>query len=301
MSFMDSSYMTNRSTRNGLGLMLPAIISKTQNSPNVHNKGVLKEDATYRYNIVNGTKSTYQRTSKPETFLRNGTEDFRKTHFMTVQGNGRLGNQMFQFAALLGVSALHNYAPFVAPHHKPMQIFYLAQARVITMVNAHRHREERAGAFDPRIKNLSHSKNWTIQGYFQSWKYFDHVAKDVRNVFRFKADLYQKAFTKLKALNASVTVGVHIRRGDMNSKRGLSRGYNVEEESFIKKALSYFRFKFKNPVFVLIGDDATWMRLKVNYADVKIAPSGNAGADRYVWLVGRLFSGGRDCVLPGLS
>ncbi|XP_033725793.1 galactoside 2-alpha-L-fucosyltransferase 2-like [Pecten maximus] len=275
ISFMESSYVVNSTSRKTFGWMSPAIINKHTRFPNVSNN--VTTGTTTHSNTR--TNSINRISFPPKVVSKNKTDDFRKTHFMTVHGNGRLGNQMFQFAALLGASAFHKYSPFVAPKNKLMQVFDIAEARVINMINVQGHGEDRAGVFDKRIQTLSHSKNWTLQGYFQSWRYFDHVANDVRNAFRFKHDIYHKAFTKLKTLTASVMVGVHVRRGDMNSKRELSRGYNVADETFVIKALNYFRSKYKNPVFVMIGDDAAWMRSKFNYGDVHIATSGSAGAD----------------------
>ncbi|XP_060074773.1 galactoside alpha-(1,2)-fucosyltransferase 2-like [Ylistrum balloti] len=268
----------NNSSRKTLGWMSPAVISKKTIGSSFRDK--LQGNSTLpTSSIAVGTQRQNKREFSQNVFLKNKKEDFRKTHFMTVEGKGRLGNQMFQFAALLGVSALHNYLPFVPPNHRIAQFFDIAEVRVIKMLNSQGHGEERAGAFDSRIHQLSHSKNWTLHGYFQSWKYFDHIANDVRKAFRFKPSIFHKAFTKLKALNASITVGVHIRRGDMNSKIELSRGYNVADEIFVKKALTFFRSKLKNPIFVMIGDDAAWMMSKFSYADIKIATSGSAAVD----------------------
>lgn len=250
------------------GWMAPTRISNTRN---------VSKDSI----ILNGTTDIPSNITVPTTqsSLDAIQKEFIRTHLMTSQGNGRLGNQMFQFAALLGVSAMHGYTPFVSPGHRLTQVFDIRHTRVVTMVNGQGYGESRAGAFDTKIQNLSHAKNWTLQGYYQSWKYFSHVADDVRKDFRFKRDIYQKAFTKLNILKSNILVGVHIRRGDMNSKRELSRGYNVADETFISKAFDYFRSKFKHPKFVVIGDDMTWMRLKVKGKDITIATSGNAGVD----------------------
>ncbi|XP_069102370.1 galactoside alpha-(1,2)-fucosyltransferase 2-like [Argopecten irradians] len=274
MTFRESSYIVNKTTNSSkaFGWIKPAVIGR-QNTSGILNIASSTTQANKGINPTVGDPHT------PTTQHSTKIDDFSRTHYMTVQGNGRLGNQMFQFAALLGVSALHKYTPFVAPNNKLMQVFDIAEARVVNMINYKGHVEERAGAFDRRVHNLSHARNWTLQGYYQSWKYFDHVSNYVRNAFKFKSDIHHKALTKLNTINASVFVGVHVRRGDMNSKRELSRGYNVADESYVIKAINYFRSKYKNPVFVMVGDDGAWMRSKFNFNDVHISTSGSAGGD----------------------
>jgi hypothetical protein len=45
--------------------------------------------------------SNEQRTTVRQSEVKQDIEKFKRNHFMTVNGDGRLGNQMFQVASLI--------------------------------------------------------------------------------------------------------------------------------------------------------------------------------------------------------
>lgn len=200
---------------------------------------------------------------------------------MTFSGIGRLGNQMFEVAALIGTAIRHNYTPFVSTGHRINNVFDIKYAQNIDMTNTAVMDEDRAGAYTSRVESLSHDKNWTLHGYFQSWKYFNHCRNEIVSVFNFKPNIKRIAVEVLKTINAKgrPLVGVHVRRTDMATSRENHRGYNVATPEYVAKALSYFRNHTSSPMFVIVSDDRSWSTTHANGPDVVYAGTGNPETD----------------------
>jgi hypothetical protein len=126
-------------------------------------------------------------------------------------GMGRLGNQMFIYAALLGIAAMNNMTPVYTGGYNPMHNTFKS---LVAIDNARIARP--AGASTEQLNEVS---NWIydnryellhrslavevhITGYFQSWKYFSHIEPVVRRQFTFK-DAYVQVATEFlrKAAN----------------------------------------------------------------------------------------------------
>lgn len=215
---------------------------------------------------------------------KNGTDDseaFRNSHIMISTGNGRLGNKMFEFASLLGIAKRHNYKPMILRRNSLLQTFDISQVTDRQPVNLKGLGERGAGVYDVSMETLSHDKNYSLGGFYQSWKYFDFMSQEVRNTFKFKSSFRDKAQQALTSLNIgrNLTIGVHVRRGDMNSKRELSRGYNVATREYFLKAFKYFRDKFKHLLFLVVSDDLNWCRSNIKDSDVRFVATGSAGSD----------------------
>lgn len=221
--------------------------------------------------------------SRPSMVIRTNQtmKDFRETHFMTVSGNGRLGNQMFEFASLIGTACRHNYTPFISSRNRLHLVFELNVPRDINLINSASIGESKSNTYNKKLEYLDHSKNWTLNGYFQSWRYFDHCKADVLKSFKFKPNIKRKATEVLKTINAKgrPLVFVHIRRGDMAVARELKRGYNVATPEYLTKALAHFRRVLKSPMFLVISDDQNWSKTYVNGKDVVYAGTRNAEVD----------------------
>ena len=193
------------------------------------------------------------------------SEKFRNSHKMQISGNGRLGNKMFQLASLIGVCAMHGYKPVIFHGNSLLRVFNINIETIgnSKLTNTEVYSEQfGAGIYDKKIEKLNLNKNATLNGYFQSWKYFAHVEDDVRKAFTFSGGIRNKVKERLAKLNIGdrPTVGVHIRRGDMNTGRELQRGYNIASKEYLLRAVEHFRTKYKNPVFYVVSDDMRWSR-----------------------------------------
>lgn len=247
-------------------------------------RGMVATDV-YRYQPSGTAKfSTDHVTISKITMLfnsRESTETFRNSHIMICTGNGRLGNKMFEFASLLGIAKRHNYKPMILRGNSLLQVFDINQVTNTQPKNIKGVGERGAGVYDKSLESLKHDMNYSLGGFYQSWKYFDFIRDEVRKSFKFRASHFDKARQTQISLNVGdkLTVGVHVRRGDMNSKRELSRGYNVATKEYFTKAFQYFRDRFKHLMFLVVSDDLTWCKNNMKGDDVKYVSTGSAGSD----------------------
>lgn|GEM_PF-173604 len=106
-----------------------------------------------------------------------------------------------------------------------------------------------------------------LEGYFQSEKYF----LDLFHILRLKFTLHPTLSEEINSLiylidNMSSPISLHIRRGDYISNRHAARIFNVCNETYYYKALSYF-YDFIGEEFELVvfTDDPDWARSKVKH------------------------------------
>ena len=124
---------------------------------------------------------------------------------MTVAFNhlgklGQLGNQMFQYAAIKGISTKIG-SDFIIPDHKeifddgignkyPILIhdaFNLDGKR--GMLQTQDYIQETTFHFEEKFFNISPSTNVSLWGFFQTEKYFKHIEDDIRKDLTFKDEI----------------------------------------------------------------------------------------------------------------
>lgn len=221
--------------------------------------------------------SNEQRITIRPSEVKQDIEKFKRNHFMTVNGDGRLGNQMFQVASLIGTAFRYNYTPIIPPRYRLLNnSFDLLQPQDIHMNNAGIFHEEKSGTYDINIESLSYGKNWTLNGYFQSWKYFHNYREKILALFKFNDRIKSKAIEVLKGLvtDGRTSVGVHVRRGDKAQPGEQKLGNSVATSLYMMKALHFFRKNITNPIFVVVSDDRLWPRAHVKGPDIVCAVTG---------------------------
>lgn len=151
--------------------------------------------------------------------------------------------------------------------------------------------EKRACAFDKETFSFSSSKTVKLKAYLQSWKYFIKSEKSIRQQFKFKSEVQEKAQKlingyydyNLKARKNLTIVGVHLRRGDYLNGNNIKYGYVVATNSYIDKAMTYMRTKFSNCLFlVFTGNDKEaikWREENVRGDDVIHVPANDRIVD----------------------
>eukprot|EP01067_Filipodium_phascolosomae_P002727 Filipodium_phascolosomae@DN2478_c0_g1_i1.p1 len=183
---------------------------------------------------------------------------------------GRIGNVMFQYAMCLGFAARYNLTPVIPEKHPFRKIF---QTKMMTMTESEfaitkfRQYAEaggRAGVYDDGVNYLDKSTNIIFSGYFQVFRYFDEVKDTVREHFKFHPEIQEKELLFLLnsvpqfAGRKITVVGMHIRRGDMASTYNRNFGYTLADEAYLKRAMRYFRRRYKRIYFVVCSDDIPW-------------------------------------------
>ena len=125
---------------------------------------------------------------------------------------------------------------------------------------------ERAyGTYDASLENLP-AANTVLTGYYQSWKYFQDYASEVREQLMFRSRFLTPANEFLRSIprkscdqcGATTFVGVHVRRGDRVESLHFQQLYNVAGAGYLRKAMDYFRLSYPDVHFVVCSDSMTW-------------------------------------------
>ena len=174
--------------------------------------------------------------------------------------NGRLGNQMFQYAGLRGIAAHRGY-DWVVPEpitygdsnyglfdcFKMSSVkkdnFGLLKAESLQTGCFHFNQD----AFDRWPDNTN------LHDYFQSEKYFKNVEDIIRKDFTFKNDIMAPCLEVMNEYEDPIFI--HVRRGDYVNQ---PENHPALPVSYYKNALKKY-FKDDTPVFVF-SDDLDWCR-----------------------------------------
>lgn len=131
----------------------------------------------------------------------------------TFGNNGRLGNQLFQYASLIGIAKNNNRA-LVLPAWEYAHCFEgefpEGQASGIQFKESTFTYNAAWTNFDERFKIID------IFGYLQTEKYWQHCVSDVRQALTFKDEFKAQSRAQFsgKAIFNKPTIAISIRRGD---------------------------------------------------------------------------------------
>lgn len=133
----------------------------------------------------------------------------------TLGRNGRLGNQMFQYAATKGI-AINGGHDYQIPSggHSLFEAFELPGVEDhITPMQGLQTFNERFYHFD---KDFFDEKvdNRDLMGYFQTEKYFKHIEDVIRKDFSFKINIRNSVSKMLQPLRNKKVFSIHFRRTD---------------------------------------------------------------------------------------
>lgn len=139
---------------------------------------------------------------------------------MTSLGdNGRLGNQLFQYSSIMGLSHTHNqplrlkdwkYKDYFIGEFPLISEEELEELKTVRLIN------EPTFAYVPEWPYIRENENVDLHGYLQSEKYWEACKEKVKQTLTFKEDFkiqvrnneqFEKAFSKL-------TIAISVRRGD---------------------------------------------------------------------------------------
>jgi hypothetical protein len=182
--------------------------------------------------------------------------------------SGRLGNQMFQYATLKALSLKTGYEMFLPNHLEIKQdgcfdftnnqwIKYRLDILDCFNININLVQNnltetyiEKNFNFEPEIFNIA--DNTSIDGWFQSYKYFNEYKDIIKKEFTFKDEILNKCKSIINSyLNP---VSIHIRRGDYVKHPG----FWVITPEYINEALQHFTDK--EYTFLIFSDDIEWCK-----------------------------------------
>ena len=204
-------------------------------------------------------------------------------HYICNVDTGRLGNQMFSYASSYGIAKDKNMTMVVLKNRMLNDYFVLdaVQVNASSCENTTQRNLNVCCTYNKMFLNFTPDTNYRIGMYLQSWKYFlNHIAA-IRRQFTFKKEILVKArkfmdnITEERKRRTSssargdnpILVGVHIRRGDINSAR-LRLGFTLAPKTYIIKAMDYFTKKFSNVIFLICSDSMYWVKNNFNSTNI---------------------------------
>lgn len=188
---------------------------------------------------------------------------------------GRLCNQIFQHAVLISVGLKKGYKvklPINNETVKPDGCFDLTNQKWLSykldLYNCFDLATEKCS--DQKVAELKYKYNesgfkfdqnvfdvedsTSIEGYYQSSKYFDGVREDILKEFRFKPAIEKEANDVINQINDKEIVSIHVRRQDYIASPTLE----LVGLEYIGKALEKFQDKDCN--FLIVSDDIKWCK-----------------------------------------
>jgi hypothetical protein len=191
---------------------------------------------------------------------------------------GRLGNQMFQYAALKGI-ARNIGADITIPYYTDavndgignmlrtelfdsfdlnVNVGLLDSGQATTLHERHFHYDEE---FFYRCPD-----NVSLQGYFQTEKYFRNIKSEIRDDFTFKEEI----LTPCKELVSQLDnpLALHVRRTDYISN---SANHPPCPLSYYEKALKHF----DDRQVIVFSDDPAWCKEQELFSNDRFMVSEN--------------------------
>ena len=177
-----------------------------------------------------------------------------------IGSNGRLGNQMFQYASMRGIASARGYDWVVPPedydHTANYALFETFNMSTVKPKNIGFVRGQMVQENDHCFSQDFFDEcpdNSTLEGFFQTEKYFKNVEDDIRADFTFKDDYLKPCKEYIDSIETP-PIFLHIRQAD-----------NIGREQFHPiLPISYFEDALKNwsddiPCFVFT-DDIDWCK-----------------------------------------
>jgi len=197
---------------------------------------------------------------------------------------GRIGNQMFQYAALRGISAKQE-VNYCLPFYKESvddglgnpnrtELFDCFNMETVNPMNIQILDIDRPviceETFHYNEKFFNDSFNWvSLFGFFQSEKYFKNVEKIIRKDFTFKDEILKPCQEMINSLEGAEVIGLHIRRQDYLT----NSNHLVLNLSYYEEALS----KFNDDILVIVfSDDPEWCHKQNLFQDDRFMISENS-------------------------
>ena len=207
---------------------------------------------------------------------------------------GGLGNQMFQYAAArklsvkYGVDLLldHSYLErnsqdrygftarnfelevfrITANRFSPEMVDKFFDAKEVEHIELYNEKPVSYDAFFKKVSDCAY-----INGYFQSYRYFEDIRQILSVDFSFNHNpeivLNSSTISQIRNANA---VAIHIRRGDYVSQSNIHNLYYILPLSYYQKAINIVLEKQPNLEFFVFSDDIRWAEQNLVHSKAKL-------------------------------
>jgi hypothetical protein len=233
-----------------------------------------------------------------------------------VRLDGGIGNQLFQYAAgralsdrhgvelLLDTSKLQKRNGKVTPRsfelHRFRIVCQLMNERDSLMMNwvsrfpttsrflsPWRVCVESGISFNPSFSTLPDQSY--LVGYWQSHRYFNQIAKTLADELANTDPLSSASEEVLQQIDASVSVALHVRRGDYVSLASAAKMHGALDIQYYTSAVSQVCEKVPKAQFFVFSDDVPWCKVNLILPENTVFVSHNTSENGWqdLMLMGR--------------
>ena len=162
---------------------------------------------------------------------------------------GRLGNQMFQIASVIGISKRSGVG-FCFPDWEYQNFFKkrLPEMVVVPQMSG----EEGLSDYRDLRPVINTATNINLNGYFQSHLYFDYCRDEILSYFDLKEEYIKEL--RYRHPNVHNSNSIHVRRGDYLL---LENYHPTQDIEYYSKAINYLG---KDEMYYVFSDDIEWCR-----------------------------------------
>ncbi len=186
--------------------------------------------------------------------------------------NGRLGNQMFQYAALRGIAAHRGFDFMFPPPYDSVDNYALHDCFKLTNVNdrnigfhpSQQYAQEGQFHFNEELYN-NVPDGINLYGFYQTMKYWADIENEIRQDFEFKKHIFGPCQEMIESFDER-PIMLHVRRGDPNlaDKRGFKWAYVNLQDQHPTQTIEYYqealkKFDPRTPV-VVFSDSIDWCK-----------------------------------------
>lgn len=124
--------------------------------------------------------------------------------------------------------------------------------------------QERSFTYDALFEQLS--VNTYIEGYWQSERYFSDINGQIRDDFNFITLPSDENQIWLNKINNSLSVSLHVRRGDYVSNSAASQVHGTCGLDYYTNAFALLCNQlYEDPEFFVFSDDPAWVRENLSF------------------------------------
>ncbi len=174
--------------------------------------------------------------------------------FLQLGKHGRLGNQLFQIAATIGI-AVKNGQDFSFPEWGYSK--FLKNSLPLVEVKKYLIQHEKTFCFSDF--NIDSDKDYNVFGYLQSEKYFAHCKDFIKEILSPKEEIKEEL---RKRFDFEDSISLHVRRGDYLSIQDIHPSQTIE---YYRKSIEYIG---KDKKIIVFSDDIEWCRENLKFDNI---------------------------------
>jgi hypothetical protein len=142
--------------------------------------------------------------------------------------------------------------------------------------------KEKGFAYDSEYLSLKSNKIY-IEGYWQSYKYFESIKEEIKNDFSFKNSLTDIQLELSDKLNQTESVCINFRRTDFVSIPSAIKTHGVPTLDYYYKSLDFLQEKLSTELKLYVfSDDIEWCKSNFNPAqEIQFIDHENYKGDRF--------------------